>query len=60
MNESEEPASFDKAEFQLEESKIDEIYSLVSQQFPILDYYMEHGTLTFHVQMDENSKKAFI
>jgi len=60
MNESEEPTSFDKAEFQLEESKIDEIYSLVSQQFPILDYYMEHGTLTFHVQTDENSKEAFL
>ncbi|MCD6241740.1 site-2 protease family protein [Candidatus Bathyarchaeota archaeon] len=60
MNESEEPASFDKAEFQLEESKIDEIYSLVSQQFQILDYYMEHGTLTFHIQTDENSKKAFL
>ncbi|MCD6241688.1 site-2 protease family protein [Candidatus Bathyarchaeota archaeon] len=60
MNESEEPASFDKAEFQLEESKIDEIYNLVSQQFPILDYYMEHGTLTFHVQTDENSKEAFL
>jgi len=60
MNESEEPESFDKAEPQLEESKIDEIYSLVSQQFPILDYYMEHGTLTFHVQTDENSKEAFL
>ena len=60
MNESEEPESFDKAELQLEESKIDEIYNLVSQQFQILDYYMEHGTLTFHVQTDENSKKAFL
>jgi len=60
MNESEEPESFDKAEFQLEESKIDEIYSLVSQQFQILDYYMEHGTLTFHIQTDQNSKEAFL
>ena len=53
MDESEEPT-------QLEESKINEIYSLVSSEFQVLDYYMEQGILTFHVQTDQNSKKAFL
>ena len=61
MNESEEPADFSQPEpTQLEESQIDEIYSLVSAEFQVLDYYMEHRTLTFHVQTDKNSKKAFL
>ena len=61
MNESEEPTSFSQPEpTQLEESKINEIYSLISSEFQVLDYYMEQGILTFHVQTDQNSKKAFL
>ena len=61
MSESEEQVDLDKLESaQLEESRIDEIYSLVSAEFQVLDYYMEHGTLTFHVQTDKNSKEAFL
>jgi len=33
---------------------------MVSAEFHIIDYYMEHGTLTFHVQTDKNLKKAFL
>jgi len=61
MDEPEEPTSFNQPEpTQLEESKIDEIYSLVSSEFQVLDYYMEQGILTFHVQTDQNSKEAFL
>lgn len=42
------------------EFRIDTIYNMVSAEFHILDYYMEHGTLTFHVRTDKNLKKAFL
>ncbi|RLI21074.1 hypothetical protein DRO54_04665 [Candidatus Bathyarchaeota archaeon] len=61
MNESTEPTSFDRPEPTLQkEFQIDEIYSLVSAEFQVLDYYMEHGTLTFHIQTDKNPKEAFL
>jgi len=40
--------------------RVDLIYDMVSAEFQILDYYMERETLTFHVQTDKNSKKAFL
>lgn len=61
MNESAEPTNFNSSEPTLrEEPRLDEIYSLVSAEFQILDYYMENGILTFHVQTDKNSKEAFL
>ena len=61
MNESWEPASLNASEpNQLEEPRIDEIYSLVSAEFQVLDHYMENGILTFHVQTDKNSKETFL
>lgn len=61
MNESKESANFEKQEpTPLEELQIDTIYSLVSAEFPVLEHYMEHGTLTFHIQTDRNSKRAFL
>jgi len=64
MNESEgwptTPTQSDEKEIVLQESQIDTIYNLVASEFQVIDHFMEHGILTFHVQLGENSKEAFI
>lgn len=41
-------------------SQIDALYSLVSSEFVVEDYFLEQGVLTFHVQLRPDSKKAFV
>ena len=61
MAKSENPPNFGQQEpNQLEGLQISRIYNMVSMEFQVLDYFMEHGVLTFHIQLDENSKEAFL
>jgi len=42
------------------DSGIDAIYSVVSSEFLVEDYFLEQGVLTFQVQLTPNSKEAFL
>jgi len=64
MNETEgwptTPTQSNEKEIMQQESQVNTIYNLVASEFQVIDHFMEHGILTFHVQLGENSKEAFL